>query len=446
MTATDGTAEIYHYQITHAAPSGATRHHHYHPAPAMKSQHLTILALTLLLATATPALHAADPAVSNVTATQRAGTKLFDISYDVADADRDTLAISVEISDDGGASFVVPVTALTSGATDPGYPTVSFPVGVTSLTGRTIVWDAAVDYNGLTSSAMKFRVLADDGPVPPGMALIPAGAFEMGDATGAGQSDETDSTGAPTHSVTVSAFYMDKKEVTAALWDSVRAWALANGYTAAGLPDRGAGKGADHPAHTVNWFTVVKWCNARSEKEGLTPVYNNEAGFTTVYRSGQAAPFPDWTADGYRLPTEAEWEKAARGGLAGKNYPWGGDSNSAAADINGGNANFFQSGDPFETGFPDTSPAGYYTPNHFGLHDMAGNMWEWCWDLYNGNWYDDVGATEADTRGPSTASGSRVLRGGSWRSNVSLLRCADRSNNLPVDGSPLFGFRSARGL
>ena len=402
--------------------------------PIMKLHHFASPALALLLAATLP-IHAADPVVANVVSTQRAGAKLVDISFDVSDADSDTLWMSVEISDDSGTSFIVPVTAVSGDTRISATPT---------PTSKALVWDASVDFNQQSNDTMMVRVIASDTSVPPGMALIPAGPFAMGDGTGAGLSEEL-----PVHSVTISAFYLDKKEVTEALWDSVRTWALAHDYTGSGLPDRGVGNGADHPAQWVNWFTVVKWCNARSEKEGLTPVYYNEAGFTTFYRSGEAVPFPDWTANGYRLPTEAEWEKASRGGLVGLNYPWGGSSDQASDDINYGNANYKGSRDPLETLNPllVTSPAGYYTPNQFGLHDMSGNVSEWCWDWYDPLYYDSAAASNPDPRGGTKATtGRRVMRGGAFGLDSWTLRCAYRLYNNPENSGNWIGFRSARGL
>lgn len=406
---------------------------------------LAAAAAVFILALAESSAQNTDPVVTNVLSGQRPGTKLVDIVYDVSDAEEDELQITVEISNDNGLSFVVPASALSEGATSNSYPTVTFPGGMTSLTGRTIVWDAGVDFNHQFNSGMVVRVVAKDESVPSGMALVdPAGVFRMGDSTGASAGNLISEE--PDHDVSVSAFYIDVNEVTEELWDSVHDWALLNGYTLGGLPDRAMGIGPKHPAKNISWYQAVIWCNARSEKEGLTPVYYTNAMQTTVYRTGLIdleETFANWAADGYRLPTEAEWEKAARGGLAGLNYPWGGLLGQPEnADINHGNANYKLVGGFFS----DTSPAGFYTLNGYGLADMSGNLWEWCWDAFSNTWYFQPGATAPDTRGPSPFTGTRVLRGGSWFSGEDSLRCSARNMDAPNQQSPIFGFRTVRGL
>jgi len=185
---------------------------------------------------------------------------------------------------------------------------------------------------------------------PPGMVLIPAGDFAMGRQLGSGYGDEL-----PVHTVTVSAFYLDQFEVSKGLWDEVKAYADSYGYT---FSNSGSGVGVYHPVHTVNWYDCVKRCNARSEKEGLTPVYYTSATHTpaNVYKTGEdalAANEVNWNANGYRLPTEAEWEKSSGGTLVGNTFPWGNT-------IGASDANYNSSGDPFEGNSQRTTPVGYY--------------------------------------------------------------------------------------
>ena len=267
------------------------------------------------------------------------------------------------------------------------------------------------------SAARFYRAVADKvWLVPDGMALIPAGPFQMGDARVGGAT--------PVHTVTVSAFAMDKWEVSIELWESVRAWGNAHGYDLRA----GGSYGSKHPVHIVNWYDVVKWCNARSEKEGKVPAYYVDRAMTQVYRSGEKEPAGvKWNA-GYRLPTEAEWEKGARGGVAGKLYPWGTDRTDM---INPTLANYFYSNKG------GTMPVGSYGANGYGLYDMVGNVWEWTWDWYGG--YEQTAQT--DPRGPSSGS-ARVIRGGGWFDDAEGCRIAVRDDIYPYDGIYNDGFRS----
>src|ERR1035437_4740231 len=169
---------------------------------------------------------------------------------------------------------------------------------------------------------------------PAGMALIPAGSLTMGNtfSPSEGYSDEL-----PLHTVYVSAFYMDKYDVTKAQWDSVYQWATNRPVEVRySFDNAGSGKAANHPVQTIDWYDMVKWCNARSEQEGKVPAYYTSAAQTTVYRTGQVNVdnnSVNWSS-GYRLPTEAEWEKAARGGASGQRFPWGNTITESQANYN----------------------------------------------------------------------------------------------------------------
>ena len=287
-----------------------------------------------------------------------------------------------------------------------------------------------------------------DPAAPAGMVFIPAGAFQMGDPYAEGWVDER-----PVHTVYVSAFFMGKYEVTSNLWGEVYDWAIANGY---GFDNAGAASGSNHPINTVNWYDCIKWCNARSQKEGLTPCYHTSSAMTTVWTNGQTNISFDcvnWGADGYRLPTEAQWERAARGGLTGHHFPWQGRGGSYTGHVDGSRANYVASGDPFDNG---TTPVGYYNGNQvptgadmangYGLYDMAGNVFEWCWDWYQSG-YAEAAAYGPDPRGPiSSWNGERTTRSSPWSYGTIRLRCSYRFGFLPHEGINITGFRCVRNI
>jgi formylglycine-generating enzyme required for sulfatase activity len=299
-----------------------------------------------------------------------------------------------------------------------------------------IAYHAGTRWRYLPEADVWIYVLA---PEPAGFALIPAGIFEMGDHFTDGMSNEH-----PVHTVDIAAFYMGRTEVTKAQWDTVRAWAVENGYP--DLPE-GGGKGLEHPVHSVSWFDAVKWLNAWSEKDGLNPVYRVSGA---VMRSGQSTPDINYADNGYRLPTEAEWEKAARGGLSRRRFPWGDTITHRHANFESTTNDSYDISPTrgyhpsYNDGtMPYTSPVGSFAPNGHALYDMAGNVLEWCNDWFVNNYYN-ISPTY-DPIGPASGS-NRVIRGGGWGSPAIRSRATNRVYSVPNNRNISYGFRAVRGL
>ncbi len=307
----------------------------------------------------------------------------------------------------------------------------------------------------VTSIMSRARVCDFDSP--PGMVMIPAGWFDMGNTFGTNEPG-TAICESPLHSVYVSVFYISTHEVTGALWAEVADWAVGQGYQfSAGA---GNAKGSDHPAVSNSWYDCVKWCNARSEKEALTPCYYTSSAHSsnTVYRSGAVNVEPTWVnwgANGYRLPTDAEWEKAARGGPRGRRFPWGdliahSNANYRSLDQHIYTYDVSSTTNYHPTyavdGWPYTAPVGSFDPNGYGLYDVAGNAYEWCWDWYSANYYSS--SPSEDPRGPDEPPPSgtnRVMRGGAWHVlGAHMLRCSHRTFNVPWERTDNRSLRCVR--
>ncbi len=246
--------------------------------------------------------------------------------------------------------------------------------------------------------------------------LVEKGSFTMGDTWGGGYSDEK-----PTHKVTFNYdFYIGKYEVT---FDEYDEFCEATGKSKSG--DKGWGRGT-RPVIYVSWWDAIAYCNWLSEKEKLPKAYDSNGNLLDKDRRVTT----DITKVlGYRLPTEAEWEYAARGGNKSRGYQYAGSStigDVAWYDSNSGGK---------------TQEVGKKAPNELGLYDMSGNVWEWCSD-----WWDSGYYSKSPTTNPynSTAGSIRVKRGGGWGISATYSRVALRSNNSPTRAYFNLGFRIAR--
>ena len=291
--------------------------------------------------------------------------------------------------------------AALSGATPVGVPTASYTPG-TDLTYTTHYWRVrAVDAVGQfgewsnTSTVVVTRI-------PTGFVLVEGGSFTMGSP-----SDESgrDPDEGPHENVTISSFIIAKHAVTQSLYQTVT---NTN-------PSQFTGN-SNRPVDSVSWYKAVAFCNAMSDRDGLDRVYTIDGRNVTM----------DRTKNGYRLPTEAEWEFAARGGNASNGYLYSGSNDVNTVGWYGDNSN------------NTTHAVGLKSDNELGLYDMSGNVGEWCWD-----WYSFVldYASQTDPVSPVESGSYRIVRGGSWSFFAKLLRVASRTSTAPGSGDEYVGFR-----
>jgi len=268
------------------------------------------------------------------------------------------------------------------------------------------------------------------------MVLIPAGTFQMGAVPGDVDAKDDEK---PRHSVTLSkAYYMDEHEVSN---EQFEAFATATGHKttpeSAGQWRISDEKEIDRETSGASWRAPLPDGKQPSEWRRHPVV---------LVSWDDAKTFASWA--GAALPTEAQFERALRGGEDGRKYPWGEvlpppKNSGNFADVT---LALPRSGWKFETyddGFAHTAPVGSFAPNAYGLYDISGNVWEWCADFYDDHYY--ASSSKIDPLGPASGT-KRILRGTSWGDYVLSLRASDRGGDSPTDANEVIGFRCAKTL
>ncbi|GHV90483.1 hypothetical protein AGMMS50268_09860 [Spirochaetia bacterium] len=270
-------------------------------------------------------------------------------------------------------------------------------------------------------------------PVPDGFVRIEGGTFTMGSPSS--EAERWDGEG-PQHTVSISAFYMGKYEITQKEWVAVMG------------SNPSYFKGDNLPVENVSWYDAIEYCNKRSEKEGLRPAYTIDKSRLDPNNNAPTTSETDWlndnirwivtvnkNANGYRLPTEAEWEYACRAATTTP-FSMGNNITTNQANYNG---NYPYNNNAKGEFREKTTAVGSFAPNRWGLYDMHGNVFEWCWD-----WHDDYSTiTQTDPTGAASGS-NRVLRGGGWFNDAQNLRSANRFVNTASNRYGNSGFRVVR--
>ncbi len=355
-----------------------------------------------------------NPVVDTVHVKQREGTFLVDIQYVVHDSEGDPLIVYIQVSNDSGKTFDVPVNTFTG---DYGF---NISPGSDTLH---LTWDAGEDFPEQYGENFQVKLIASDlnlGNVD----FIASGTFSMGDSSGLFDQQ-------PMHDITLNEYFISAYTVTNAQYK------IFCDLTGHSYPQEGGNNQPpqdylvnypEYPVVGISWYDAIKYCNWLSEKKGYTACYD-----TTNWSY-------DPTKDGYHLPTEAQWERAARGNLDKKKYPWGDEEPGTRCNyqsyqgiLEGEMANFSDN--------RGTLPVGKFQPNGLMLYDMAGNVWEWCNDWYQKNYYQS--SPDENPLGPETGS-EKVIRGGAWNTSESYLGCATRYSFRQNEKSYDIGFRIAR--
>ncbi len=350
-------------------------------------------------------LYAADPVVENVRLEQRTdGSLKADIYYDVTDADGDTLTVTVKASDDDGVTWELPVSH------------VSGDIGgnVVPGTNKHIIWNFLADNPDVSGEGYRIRVAASDYKEPR-MVFIKGGTFDMGSIDG----DDDES---PVHTVTLSDFYIDPYEVTKAQYAEFLNAMLAQGLVSVS-------------ENTVKQDTTTLL--DLSDKDCKIS-YENSAFAVTDNKEGHPVTNVTWFgADAYakyyakRLPTEAEWEYAARGGSQSQGYIYSGSNEMD--DVGWYRANSNNS----------VQAVGQKQANEAGIYDMSGNVWEWCVDKYDRNYYG--ASPDNNPQGPLNDVTAHVLRGGAWNDAQVKAKPANRNRDQAWIGYNNRGFRCVIG-
>jgi len=305
----------------------------------------------------------------------------------------------------------------TSGSTTTGADEVTVTVDRTGLSAGSYSGTVTVTPGTGSAQDVTVQMSVAGGPAQ-GFVLLQSGTFTMGSPTGelCRESNETQ------HQVTLTrGVYVGVTEVTQAQWLATMGWNASHF------------SGPDRPVETVTWYDAVSYCNQRSVADGLTPAYTiSDPSYNGVHIISAAVAW-NQEADGYRLLTEAEWEYACRAG-------------SSSAFCNGGISQCYCGSGPYlglvgwycGNAGSQTHDVAQKDPNAWGLYDMHGNVWEWCWD-----WYGDQGGPAIDPTGPGSGS-YRVGRGGCWYSYAQVCRSAYRHHDWPAMRGDAVGLRLAR--